>query len=75
MQRNTEAVDEAGRTKTIHKVKTDEIKAQFQAEICNKAVDYDFNNTGGITAELHGRTAETANIGIAIREYHDPQSF
>ena len=24
--------------------------------------------TGGSTAELHGRTAETANIGIAIRQ-------
>ena len=38
------------------------------ADICNKAVDYEFYNAGGITAELHGRTAKTANIGIAIRK-------
>ena len=38
------------------------------ADICNKAVDSEFYNTGGVTAELHGRTAETANIGIAMRQ-------
>ena len=31
-------------------------------------VDYKFYNTGGITAELCGRTAKTANIGVAIRQ-------
>ena len=25
-------------------------------------------NAGGITAELHGRTAKTAHVGIAIRQ-------
>ena len=38
------------------------------ADICNKAVDNVSNNTGGITVELHCRSAETANIGIAIRQ-------
>ena len=42
------------------------------ADICNKAVDYEFYNTGGIAAELCGRTAKTANIGTAIRQI--PQS-
>ena len=38
------------------------------ADIYNKTVDSEFYNTGGITAELHGRRAETANIGIAMRQ-------
>ena len=41
---------------------------------CNKTVDYDFYNAGGLTAEPHGRTAKTANIGIAIDKFPDPQS-
>ena len=28
------------------------------ADICDKAVDYEFYNAGGITEELHGRTAK-----------------
>ena len=38
------------------------------ADICDIAVGYEFYNAGGITAELHGRTAETANIGGTIRQ-------
>ena len=38
------------------------------ADICNKAVDHEFYNTSGITAEPHGRTAKTANVGIAFRQ-------
>ena len=38
------------------------------ADICKKAVDHEFMNTGGSSAEFHGRTAKTANIGIAIRQ-------
>ena len=38
------------------------------ADKCNKAVDYEFYIADGITAELHGRTPKTANIGIAIRQ-------
>ena len=34
--------------------------------------DHEFYNTGGITAELHGRTEKTANIGIVSRQI--PQS-
>ena len=60
--RNREATPEVGRTKTIH---TREDK--FNADICNKTVDCDFHNAGGITDELHGGTAKTTNSGIAIR--------
>ena len=37
------------------------------ADIRNKAADYVFYNTDGITEELHGWTAKTADIGTAIR--------
>ena len=69
VQRNREAVPEAGRTKTIH-TSEDRQKSwhNSNADICDKDVDYEFHNTGGITAELFGRIAETANVGIAIRQ-------
>ena len=51
----------------VTQVKTDKIKAQFHCRHLQKKVDYEFYNTGGITAELHGRTAKTADIGIANR--------
>ena len=38
------------------------------ADICRKAVDNEFFYAGGVSAEFYGRTAETANIGIAIRQ-------
>ena len=38
------------------------------ADICDTAADHEFHNAGGITVELHGRTARTANVGIAIRQ-------
>ena len=38
------------------------------ADFCVKTVDCQFYNTGGITAELCGRTAKTANVGITIRQ-------
>ena len=34
-------------------------------------MDYEFYNAGEITAELHGRTAKTASIGI----FRDSQRF
>ena len=70
VQRNREAAPEAGRTKTSH-TSEDRQKSRHNsnADICDKAVDYEFYNTGGITAELHGRTAKTSNIGIAIRSF------
>ena len=55
-----------------HKWRQTKSRHNSKADICDKAVDYEFYNTGGITAELHGRTAKTANIGIAIR--HIPSS-
>ena len=51
-----------------HKWRQTKSRHNSNAEISNKAVDYEFYNTGGITAELHGRIAKTANIGIAIRQ-------
>ena len=48
------------------RIQSDDV--QRNREAADKAVDYKFYNTGGITAELHGRTAETANIGSAIRQ-------
>ena len=43
--------------------------------MCDKAVDYEFYNAGGITTELHGQKAKTANIGAAIRLIPIPHSF
>ena len=65
-QRNRETVPEAGRTKTVHT--SEESRHSSNADICDKAVDFEFYNVGGITAELHSRTAKAANIGIAIRQ-------
>ena len=48
-------------------VKTDKIKAQYQCRhFCDKTVDYEFYNTGEISAELHGRASKTANIGSSV---------
>ena len=56
-----------------HKWRQTKSRHNSNADICNKAVDYEFHSIGGITAELHGRTAKkTAKIGIAIRQI--PQS-
>ena len=38
------------------------------ADICRKAVDNEFHNTDGISAEIYGWTAKTANIRVAIRQ-------
>ena len=38
------------------------------ADVCVKTVDCEFSTSGGITAELRGRTAKTANIGTTIRQ-------
>ena len=38
------------------------------ADICKKAVDHEFVNTGGNSAAFYGWTAETANIGAANRQ-------
>ena len=56
-------------TKTIHTSEDRQNQGTIpNADICDKAMDYEFYNAGGITAELHGRTAKTANTGIAIRQ-------
>ena len=70
VQRSREAVKEARRTKTIH-TREDRQKSRHNsnADICNKTVDCEFYNAGGIAAELHGRTAKTANIGVAIKNH------
>ena len=68
VQRHRGAVPEAERTKASH-TSEDRQKSRdnSNADICAKAVDYEFYNPGGITAELQERTAKKANIGIAIR--------
>ena len=55
-----------------HKWRQTKSRHNSNADICNKTVDYEFYNGRGITAEQHGRTAKTANIGTAIRQI--PQS-
>ena len=42
------------------------------ADIWRKAVDYEFYNSAGITAEFHGWTAKTADIETSIQQI--PQS-
>ena len=37
------------------------------ADVCEKAVDHEFVNTGKNSAEPYGWTAKTANIGAVIR--------
>ena len=51
VQRNQETVPEAGRTKTIH-TSEDRLNqgTNSNADICDKAIDCEFYNTGGITA-------------------------
>ena len=63
VQRNREAVPGAGRTKTTHtsEDRQNQGRHNSNADLCYKAVEFEFYNTGGITAELHGRTAKTAN--------------
>ena len=38
------------------------------ADVCEKAGDHEFVNTGGISADTRGWTAKTANIGAANRQ-------
>ena len=55
-----------------HKWRQTKSRHNSNADICNKTVHYEFYNARGSTTELHGRTAEKADIGIAIRQI--PQS-
>ena len=66
VQRNREAVPEAGRTKAIH-TSEDRLNQGTipMPTFATKTVDYEFCNAAGITAELLGRTAKTANVEIA----------
>ena len=55
-----------------HKLRQTKLRHNSNADMCDmcdKTVDYEFYNTSGITAVLHSRTAKTANIGIAIRQF------
>ena len=45
------------------------------ADICKKAVDREFIISGGYSAEFYGWTAKTADIGNAIQQIPNPQSF
>ena len=51
-----------------HKWRQTKSRHNSSADVCVKNVDCEFYNTGWITTELHGRTANTANIGITIRQ-------
>ena len=42
---------------------------------CKKAVDHEFNISGGYSAEFDGWTAKTADIGTAIRQIPTLSSF
>ena len=50
-----------------HKWRQTKSRHNSNADICNKAVDYEIYNTGWYFAELCGRTAKTANIGAVSR--------
>ena len=47
---------------------TNKVGHNSDTDICRKAVDDEFSNTGGVSAELYGWTAKTANFGAAIRQ-------
>ena len=66
VQRNREAVPLDHQAKV--KASLTNLWHNSNADVCVKTFDYEFCNTGGITAELRGRTAKTANVGIAIRQ-------
>ena len=59
LQRHREAIPHQ---RTVKASPTDKIMADF----CVESDDYQSYNTGGITAELCGRTAKTADVGITI---------
>ena len=66
VQRNREAVPEAGRTKTVH----------TRDDICTKAVDNEFHNTVESPKISMVGQAKTASVGIAIRQkFPNTQSF
>ena len=64
--RNTRILNmhEMGEIKGGQEQRVDEVSVQNLREN-HETIDYDFYNAGGITAELLGRTAKTANFGIA----------
>ena len=68
-QRERGSVPQAARSETLFffSQKMTKQRHNSNADVCEKAFDHEFVNAGGITAELHGRTAQTPNIGAAIR--------
>ena len=54
--------------KTSHTSEDRQDQGTIPIDTCNKAVDYGFSDTGGISSEFHGWTSKTANIGTAIRQ-------
>ena len=54
----------------VTKVKTS--RHNSNVDSCNKAVDCEFHNTGGNTAERHGQTAKTANCKSTNALIHSP---
>ena len=68
VHRNRKAAPEAERTKTIHTSEDRLNQGPMPTFATRPLIDNEFCNAGGITAELHGRAAKTANIGLAIRQ-------
>ena len=58
-----------------HKWRQTKSRHNSNADICNKAVGFEFYNTGGITAERHDRTAKTAISELQFDKFTNPQSF
>ena len=74
-QREQGSVPQATGTATLFARDDKQNRDNFNADICRKAVDYEFVNTGGFSAEFYGWTAQTANTGTAIRQTLNPQPF
>ena len=67
--KETEKVSEAGRMKTCHTSEDRQNQGTIPIpKFAPRPLTTSSYDPGGITAELHGRTAKTANIGIAIRQ-------
>ena len=57
-----------GRTETIRTSDDGQHQGTIPMPTFATTSSTDFYNTGGITAELYGRTAKTVNIGVVIRQ-------
>ena len=76
VQRNREAVPADGRTKTIHTSEDRQNQGTTpMPTFATKPLTTSSTIPAELPAELHDRTAKTANIGIAIRQIPNTTSF